>query len=151
MLNRVILIGRLTQDPELRYTANGLGRCTFTLAVNRSYANQAGERTADFIDIVTWRQLAETCASYLSKGRLVAVEGRLQVRNYETQDGQKRKVVEVVADTVKFLEKATGAQAQASGSPRKPAPAEPDGWEALGQEVEEDYNVDTIDDDPIPF
>jgi primosomal replication protein N len=83
MLNRVILIGRLTRDPELRYTANGIAMCTFSIAVNRPYTNQAGERPADFIDIVAWRQLAENVANYMTKGRLVAVEGRLQTRTYE--------------------------------------------------------------------
>lgn len=146
MLNRVILIGRLTKDPELRYTPNGVGVCTFTLAVNRSYASQSGERTADFIDIVTWRNLAENCANYLGKGRLVAVEGRIQVRSYETQDGQKRKAVEVVADTVKFLEKGPS-----SGSGRESKRFEDsDGWESLGKEVDLG-GVDMADDDEIPF
>ncbi|NLB18980.1 MAG: single-stranded DNA-binding protein, partial [Syntrophomonadaceae bacterium] len=106
MLNRVILIGRLTRDPELRYTGNGIAVCSFSLAVNRPYASQGGERQADFIDIVAWRGLAENVANYMTKGRLVAVEGRLQVRSYENQEGQKRKAVEVVADSVKFLERA---------------------------------------------
>lgn len=104
MLNRVILIGRLTKDPELRYTPNGVAVATFTLAVNRPYTNQQGNREADFIDIVTWRQLAETCANYLRKGRLTAVEGRLQVRNYENNEGKRVYVTEVVADNVRFLE-----------------------------------------------
>jgi single-strand DNA-binding protein len=146
MLNRVILIGRLTRDPEMRYTPNGVGVCTFALAVNRPYANQAGERVADFIDIVTWRQLAENCANYLAKGRLVAVEGRIQVRTYEGQDGQKRKAVEVVADTVKFLEKASGTNA--ARGPQKSQQS--DGWEALGKEVDV-AGVDMVEDDEIPF
>lgn len=104
MLNRVILIGRLTRDPELRYTPSGVAVAQFTLAVDRPFTNQAGEREADFINIVTWRQLAETCANYLRKGRLTAVEGRLQVRNYENNEGRRVYVTEVVADNVRFLE-----------------------------------------------
>ncbi len=103
MLNRVILIGRLTRDPELRFTQSGVAVASFTLAVDRKYKNAAGEKEADFIDIVAWRQLGETCANYLSKGKLAAVEGSLQIRNYETKDGQKRKAAEIVADSVQFL------------------------------------------------
>ncbi len=106
MINTIVLVGRLTRDPELRYTpSGGNAMATFTLAVDRNFTNQQGEREADFIRIVTWRKLAETCANYLSKGRLVAVTGRLQVRNYETDEGQKRTIAEVVADNVRFLDK----------------------------------------------
>jgi single-strand DNA-binding protein len=109
VLNRIVLIGRLTRDPELRYVPSGHPVASFSLAVDRSFANQQGERETDFIDIVAWRKLAEQVSQHLSKGRLVAVEGRLQIRSYETQDGQKRKVAEVVADGVRFLDrKATG-------------------------------------------
>ena len=83
MLNTVILIGRLVRDPELRYTTSGAAVANFTLAVDRPFTNQQGQREADFIDIVTWRKLAETCGNHLGKGRLVAVEGRLQIRSYE--------------------------------------------------------------------
>lgn len=109
MLNRIILIGRLTRDPELRYTPNGIAVTNFTLAVDRPYANQQGERETDFINIAVWRKLAETCANHLGKGRLVAVEGSLQIRSYETADGQKRTAAEVVADNVRFLDKARDA------------------------------------------
>ncbi|HHX77905.1 MAG TPA: single-stranded DNA-binding protein [Firmicutes bacterium] len=105
-MNKAILIGRLTRDPELRYTpANGIPVATFTLAVNRPFTNQQGEREADFIPIVVWRKQAENCANYLSKGSQVALEGRIQVRSYEDKDGQRRWVTEVVADTVSFLDK----------------------------------------------
>lgn len=114
MLNRVVLIGRLTRDPELRYTQSGVAVASFTLAVNRNYKNAQGEQEADFIDIVVWRGQAEVCANHLNKGRLVAVEGRLQVRSYEAQDGQRRKVAEVVAESVRFLEK-KGSAAVNSG------------------------------------
>lgn len=104
MLNRVILIGRLTRDPELRYTPSGVAVTQFTLAVDRPFTGQGGEREADFIPVVTWRQLAETCANYLRKGRLTAVEGRIQVRNYENNEGKRVYVTEVIADNVRFLE-----------------------------------------------
>lgn len=104
MLNRVILIGRLTRDPELRYTSSGVAVTQFTLAVDRPFSNQSGEREADFIPVVTWRQLAETCANYLRKGRLTAVEGRMQVRSYDNNEGKRVYVTEVIADNVRFLE-----------------------------------------------
>ena len=103
-MNRVVLIGRLARDPELRYTSSNIATCTFSLAVNRNFTNQAGEREADFINIVVWRKQAENCKNYLNKGSQVAVEGRIQTRNYEDQNGQKRYVTEVVADNVQFLD-----------------------------------------------
>ena len=124
MLNRIILIGRLTRDPELRYVPSGQPVASFTLAVDRPFVNQQGERATDFIDVVAWRRLAEQVTQHLNKGRLVAVEGRLQIRSYETQDGQKRKVAEVVADAVRFLDRKPGAPA-ATETPS--AEGEPDG------------------------
>ncbi|MCZ8517426.1 single-stranded DNA-binding protein [Paenibacillus filicis] len=109
MLNRVILIGRLTRDPELRYTPAGVAVTQFTLAVDRPFSSNQGQREADFIPVVTWRQLAETCANYLRKGRLAAVEGRIQVRNYDNNEGRKVYVTEVIADNVRFLESANSA------------------------------------------
>jgi single-strand DNA-binding protein len=103
MLNRVILIGRLTRDPELRYTPSGVAVTGFTLAVERPFQSN-GEKVADFIPIVTWRQLAETCANYLKKGRLTAVEGRIQIRSYENNEGRRIYVTEVMADSVRFLD-----------------------------------------------
>ncbi len=102
-MNIAILVGRLTRDPEIRYTPNGVAVATFTLAVDRPINNDNGEREADFIPIVVWRKLAENCANHLRKGRLVAVEGRLQIRTYE-KDGQNRRIAEVVASEVKFLD-----------------------------------------------
>lgn len=104
ILNRSILIGRLTRDPELRYTPTGTAVTQFTLAVDRPFTNGQNQREADFIPVVTWRQLAESCANYLRKGRLCAVEGRIQTRNYENNEGRKIFVTEVVADNVRFLE-----------------------------------------------
>lgn len=112
MLNRVVIIGRLTRDPELRYTPNGTASCTFTLAVERNFKNSNGEREADFIPIVTWRQLAENCANYLKKGRLTAVEGRIQTRSYENNEGRRVYVTEVIADNVRFLESAKNEDRQ---------------------------------------
>ena len=115
MLNRIILIGRLTRDPELRYTPQAVPVASFSLAVDRPFANQQGQREADFIDCVAWRKLGETVGNHLTKGRLVAVEGRLQIRSYGTQDGSKRKVAEVICDSVRFLDRprqdAGGAEA----------------------------------------
>lgn len=117
MLNRVVLVGRLTREPELRFTPNGTPVASFTLAVQRPFTNQQGEQGVDFIDIVTWRRLAETCAAHLGKGRLVAVDGRLQVRSYETQDGQRRRAWEVVADRVSFLGPAKSAAGESIDDP----------------------------------
>lgn len=103
MLNRIVLIGRLTRDPELRFTPNGRAVCSFTLAVDRPFSNQEGNREADFINIVVWNKPAENCAQYLAKGRMAAVDGRLQIRSYEGNDGQRRYVTEVIADNVRFL------------------------------------------------
>ena len=102
MLNKIILIGRLVRDVDLKYTQSGIAVATFTLAVDRGFKNANGERETDFIDITVWKQQAENCANYLSKGKLVAVEGSLQIRTYE-KDGQKRKIAEVVANNVQFL------------------------------------------------
>lgn len=101
-MNKIILIGRLTRDPEVRYTQSGKAHTSFTLAVDRF---GSANKEADFIPVVAWDKQAETCGNYLSKGQKVAVEGRLQVRSYETPDGQKRRISEVVAQTVEFLER----------------------------------------------
>ncbi len=104
MINRVVLVGRLTKDPELRYTPAGAAVATFTLAVNRTYTNQQGDREADFINCVIWRKPAENVANFLKKGSLAGVEGRIQTRNYEGQDGKRVYVTEIQADSVQFLE-----------------------------------------------
>jgi len=105
VLNKVILIGRLTRDVELRYTGSGAPVAGFSLAVDRQFKNKQGEKETDFINIVVWQKLAENCANHLGKGRLVAVDGRLQIRTYEDQQGNKRIVAEVVANDVRFLDK----------------------------------------------
>ena len=110
MLNRVVLVGRLTKDPDLRYTPSGVPVATFTLAVNRTFTNQQGEREADFINIVVWRKPAENVANFLKKGSLAGVDGRIQTRNYEGQDGRRVYVTEVVAESVQFLEPRNASQ-----------------------------------------
>ena len=136
MLNRVVLIGRLTKEPELRFTQGGTAVGSFTLAVDRPYKGQDGEKQTDFIDVTVWRQLAETCAQYLSKGKLAAVDGSLQTRTYEAQDGSKRKVYFVSADQVRFLspKDQQGATQQAETEPMMDGP--------FGQ---------ASDDDDLPF
>lgn len=103
-MNKVVLIGRLTRDPELRYTSSNIPSATFSLAVNRPFQNQNGVREADFINIVMWRKQAETAKKYLTKGSLISIEGRIQTRNYDGADGKKVYVTEVVADNFEFLE-----------------------------------------------
>lgn len=104
MINRVVLVGRLTKDPELRYTPNGVAVANFTLAVNRPFSNQQGNRDADFINCVVWRRPAENVANFLKKGSLAGVDGRIQTRSFDAQDGRRVFVTEVIADSVQFLE-----------------------------------------------
>jgi single-strand DNA-binding protein len=139
MLNRWIGIGRLTRDPELRYTPQGTAVCNFTLAINRKFNREE----TDYIDCKTFKTLAENCANYLKKGSLCAIEGRIQVRTYETQEGQKRKAFEVVADDVRFLDskKTAGNQQE--------KPKDDSGWDDMGKEVTLD-DIDISGDD-TPF
>ncbi|RWR08957.1 single-stranded DNA-binding protein [Siminovitchia fortis] len=115
MMNRVVLVGRLTKDPDLRYTPNGVPVANFTLAVNRTFTNQQGEREADFIFCVAWRRQAENIANYLKKGSLAGVDGRLQTRSYDDQDGKRVYITEVVADNVQFLEPRSAASQDRGG------------------------------------
>lgn len=107
-MNKVILIGRLTRDPELRYTPSGAAVCNFNIAVDRPFNSQSGEKEADFIDIVVWNKSAENVAKYMTKGRQIAVEGRLQIRSYDGNDEQRHWRTEVVADRVEFLGSGNG-------------------------------------------
>ena len=144
-MNKAILIGNLTRDPEARTTSGGTPVTTFTLAVNRRFTNAQGVREADFINIVTWRQTAELCARYLSKGRKVAVEGSIQVRSYDAQDGSKRYVTEVIADNVEFLgSREDGGSRQGNYAPASPAPAPRNAAPASSDFTE-------VDDDELPF
>jgi single-strand DNA-binding protein len=125
MLNRWIGIGRLTKDPDMRYSPSGVACTSFILAVDRPFTNSSGEKETDFIPVVVWRKLAENCAEYLRKGRLCAVEGRIQVRHYDNNEGRRVYVTEVVADNVRFLER--GEQQNSSGKGRANDPFYEDG------------------------
>ncbi len=116
MINNVVLVGRMTRDAELRYTPSNQAVATFTLAVNRNFKNQNGEREADFINCVIWRQQAENLATWAKKGTLVGVTGRIQTRNYENQQGQRVYVTEVVADNFQILESRATREGQSGGS-----------------------------------
>lgn len=149
MLNRVILVGNLTRDPELRYTANGGVAVTrFTIAVNRKFTNQQGEREADFINIVTWRALAENCGNYLKKGSLVAIEGRIQTRSYENQEGRTVYVTEVVADDVRFLNTRNRTQPDQSYGGQA---TDVGGRGMIDDPFAEDGSPIDISDDDLPF
>jgi single-strand DNA-binding protein len=151
-LNRVILIGRLTRDPELRYTPAGVAVTQFTLAVDRPFTSQGGEREADFIPVVTWRQLAETCANYLRKGRLAAVEGRIQVRNYENNEGKRVYVTEVIADNVRFLESGNrDNNGGGGGQPMREEPSYGGGGRANNNNNSRSNNQDPFSDDGKPI
>lgn len=139
-MNKVILIGRLAVDPELRFTASGKAVATFRIAVNRPFSK---ENEADFFNVVVWGRIAENCANYLAKGRLVAVDGRLQSRTYETQAGERRYVTEVVGNQVEFLEwgdKNKTTQAQ---------PKKEDDYSSVDIDINEFQAMD--DDEDIPF
>lgn len=156
MLNRVVLIGRLTKDPELRYTPAGVAITQFTLAIDRPFSNQqTKEKEADFINIVTWRQLAETCANYLKKGRLTAVEGRLQVRNYDNNEGRKVYVTEVVADNVRFLESSKDGGGNSNSANREESSYTRNSGGGTPRDNKDPFQDDgrpiDISDDDLPF
>ena len=123
-MNTVVLIGRLTRDPELRYVPSGQPVASFTLAVDRSFTTEKGKGTTDFIPVVAWRKSAELVSTHLSKGRLVAVEGRLQVRSYEAQDGRRQKAAEVVANRIQFLDRKKGKDVLTAEQPAIDAEAD---------------------------
>ena len=128
-MNRIILLGRLTKEPEVRYTNTGKVVASFTMAVDRPFTGQDGKREADFIPVVIWGKPAETIGNYVQKGHRVLVEGRLQIRSYDGKDGQKRWITEVIADRFEFIEKAgdKAAKPQASNAPG--------GFESMGEAV----------------
>jgi single-strand DNA-binding protein len=140
MLNRTVLVGRLTADPTLKYTPSGVPVANFTLAVNRPFSNQSGEREADFINIVVWRKPAENAANFLKKGSLAGVDGRIQTRNYEGQDGKRVYITEVQAESVQFLEP-KGEKKQQEEEPKTKVSEDP--FQGNG-------SID-IDDDMLPF
>lgn len=114
MLNKIVIMGRLTRDPELRRTQGGTAVTSFTMAVDRDFKSQSGEKETDFIDVVAWRNTGEFAAKYLAKGRMAAVEGRIQVRDWQDKDGNRRKSVEVVADNVYFADSKRDSKPQES-------------------------------------
>lgn len=116
MLNNVVIMGRLTRDPELRRTQSGTAVTSFTMAVDRDFKSQSGEKETDFIDVVAWRNTGEFAAKYLAKGRMAAVEGRIQVRDWQDKDGNRRKSVEVVADNVYFADSKRDSKPQESST-----------------------------------
>ena len=130
-MNKVILIGNLAADPESRTTQSGVAQCTLRLAVQRRFTNQDGKRESDFFNVVCWRQTAEFCAKFLSKGRKIAVEGSLQTRSYEAQDGSKRYVTEILADSVEFCD------------------SRPEGAQAAPKQSAGEFRE--VDDDDLPF
>ena len=145
-MNKVFLIGNLTRDPEMRTTTNGIPVCNFSIAVNRRRRADATQET-DFFNIVAWRQLADLCQRYLSKGRKVAVTGSIQTHSYEAQDGTKRNTFDIVADEVEFLNSPNSGSAQNEFHPA-PAPAAP--APAPAQPASE-YTTVQVDDDELPF
>lgn len=160
MLNRVVLMGRLTRDPELRYTPQNVPVCTITLAVERAFVRQGEQRETDFIDVVAWRQTAEFVSKYFRKGLLVAVEGRLQSRKWKDKYEQNRVSFEVVADNVYFAERANDAQRSGdSGQPyggqtpryNGPAPSAPQYTRPEASELPPVSDFTEIDDDDVPF
>lgn len=148
-MNRVVLVGRLTRDPEMRTTSSGISQTRFTLAVNRRTANQSGEREADFINCVAWRGTADAIAKYLTKGRELAVEGRIQTGSYDAQDGTKRYTTDVVVDNFTFIGSGNGSATptyQNNGASNDIATTDisEDPFKDFGSEV-------ALSDDDLPF
>lgn len=152
-LNKVLLIGNLTRDPELRYVPSGTAVATFTVAVNRVYMTQAGEKKeqTSFIRVVVWGRRAEVCGEYLSKGSPVFVEGRLQSRNWETQDGQKRSTVEIIADNVQFLRGAGASAEKAAGGQAAKQEMPPEDVETINLDEGTDAEKKDNKDNEVPF
>ena len=141
-MNKVILIGNLTRDPELTTTTSGISVCRFSLAISRKFTNSEGERETDFINVVVWRNLADNCHKFLRKGSKAAVIGNLQTRNYDAQDGTKRYVTEVVAEEVEFV----GARATDEGNQDAGTDAG-----TQGENQDGTTKLTPIQDDTLPF
>ena len=140
-MNKVVLIGNLTKDPELTTTANGVNFCRFTIAVSRNFSSSDGEREADFLPIIAWRAQADNCYKYLKKGSKVAVVGSVQTRNYEASDGTRRYVTEIVAENVEFI--STKNTSTDNG--------DEDGQKAVTPKEDVASKFEPIDDDNLPF
>jgi len=150
VLNRVVLMGRLVADPELKTTASGVSVTTFRIAVDRSYVKSGEERQADFFDIVAWRYTAEFICKHFRKGSLIAVDGQLQSRTYQTNDGSKRYVVEVVADNASFTGERRDSSASYSGGYSQPAPQFTEQTPSYSNGSSQDFMEVQLDDD-LPF
>lgn len=161
MINNTVLVGRLTKEPDLRYTNNGTATASFTLAVNRSFKNASGDREADFINCVIWRKSAETLANYAHRGTLLGVTGRIQTRNYENQQGQRVYVTEVVVENFQLLESKNSNSSQNTSAASVPnaqtnnyTPNNQNATQTnLGVNPINDFEATTIDinDDDLPF
>ena len=147
-VNHAAIIGNLTRDPEVRTTNSGKAVCSFTLAVNRAFKNQQGEREADFIPVVVWGAQADACGRYLTKGRKAAVEGSIQVRSYAAQDGSKRYATEVVASSVEFL---SAQDRGGGGQGYAPAPSAAQPGAQKPKPVQDSMDLYPTDDDELPF
>jgi len=153
-MNKIFLIGNLTRDPELRTTGSGTNVCSFDVAVNRRFTNQAGERVTDYFKIIAWRQLADLCAKFLAKGRKVGVVGEVQNRSYDDKDGNKRYITEIIADEVEFLTPRAqdGSGGGGYGLPEEPRNAggnRPMGADRNALAINEGFT--DVDDDDLPF
>jgi|SRR5699024_3025102 len=151
MLNRVVLVGRLTKDPDLRYTQSGVAVANFTVAVNRPFSNQQGEREADFINCVVWRKAAENLANYMKKGNQIGVDGRIQTRTFETRDGRTAFVTEVVADSVQFLEPKNSPNRQGGGYKDTYGGSQHQGNNTQQEPFKDEGEPIDISDDDLPF
>lgn len=154
-MNKAILIGRLTRDPELRYTSSNRAVCQFTVAIDRPFTNQStGQREADFINVVVWDKSAENVGKYITKGRLVAVEGRIQTRNYDNNEGRKVYVTEVVASNVQFLESRNASQNGGAGfnsMPEPPVQSEPTPYDFADNNASSSRPTMNIEEEKDPF
>lgn len=152
MLNHLVIIGRLCADPELRYTQTGTPVARFTLAVDRTHKSPTGQRETDFIPVVVWQKLGELVAQHLKKGRLVAASGRLQLRSYESREGQKVRVAELVASDVQFLDVAATQASSAAGTLTAPVASGQAAMSSLAADgFEKDVFIDDLSEDDLPF
>jgi len=148
MINRVVLVGRLTKDPELRHTASNIPVVSFTVAINRTYAKSESDQQADYIQCVAWRRQAETIHQFLNKGSLVGVEGRIQTRTYDDPNGQRKYITEVLADSVQFLEPKS-AQASRPSYDNNPASNSKSPYDYQTQNTNDSNHYPENNDDPV--
>ncbi len=151
-MNKAILIGRLTRDPELRYTSSNRAVCQFTVAIDRPFTNQStGQREADFINVVAWDKTGENIGKYMTKGRLIAVEGRIQTRNYENNEGRKVYVTEVIASNVQFLESRNAAANNSEVNDMPEPPMEKTPYDFADNSDTNSSNEETMNTEKDPF